>query len=146
MTTRKQFTPDDPRVVACEAAKIAAGGPKVLGPRLGINRQAVEAWKIVPADRVLQVEKESAVSRFDLRPDIFGAPGEGLLFSNPLMAAQHAMGSQALAEALGLSLAEMQMWDRVPPELVLTIERLTGISRHALRADVFGEPAREQAA
>jgi DNA-binding transcriptional regulator YdaS (Cro superfamily) len=37
------------------------------------------------------------------------------------------------------------MWTAVPAERVLEIERLTGVSRHELRPDVFG-PAPQEAA
>ncbi len=50
----------------------AAGGTIKLAKRLGITRQAVEQWCIVPAERVLAVEAASGVSRYLLRPDIYG--------------------------------------------------------------------------
>ena len=49
-----------------------AGGTIALGKALGITRQAVEQWHVVPPERVLAVEKLSGVSRYDLRPDIYG--------------------------------------------------------------------------
>ena len=51
-----------------------AGGSRVLGPKLGISRQAVEQWLVVPPERVLQVERITGISRYALRPDIYGAP------------------------------------------------------------------------
>jgi DNA-binding transcriptional regulator YdaS (Cro superfamily) len=51
----------------------------------------------------------------------------------------------ALAEALGISPSAISMWTAVPAERVLEIERLTGVSRHELRPDVFG-PAPQEAA
>lgn len=52
-----------------------------------------------------------------------------------------------LAAELGISPSAISMWRRVPVERVLEIERLTGISRHELRPDVFGpEPTAEAAA
>lgn len=44
-----------------------------------------------------------------------------------------------LSEKLGLSRAAASQWDRVPAEHVLTVERLTGVSRHVLRPDIFGD-------
>ena len=46
----------------------------------------------------------------------------------------------ALADGLNISPGAVSQWDRVPAERVLEIERLTGISRHDLRPDVFGPP------
>lgn len=42
-----------------------------------------------------------------------------------------------LAETLGISVAAVCQWDRVPAERVLDVERATGISRHDLRADLY---------
>lgn len=47
-----------------------------------------------------------------------------------------------LSEYLGLSRAAVNRWKlngRVPAEHVLGIEKFTGISRHILRPDVFGD-------
>jgi DNA-binding transcriptional regulator YdaS (Cro superfamily) len=35
----------------------------------------------------------------------------------------------------------ISQWDKVPAKRVLEVERITGISRHKLRPDVFGELA-----
>jgi len=35
----------------------------------------------------------------------------------------------------------ISQWDKVPAKRVLEVERITGISRHKLRPDVFGEIA-----
>ena len=43
-----------------------------------------------------------------------------------------------LAEALGLSKGAVYQWRRVPPEHVLRVEALTGVSRHELRPDIYG--------
>lgn len=45
---------------------------------LGISRQAIGQWKAVPAERVLALESISGISRYELRPDLYGpAPEEG---------------------------------------------------------------------
>lgn len=48
----------------------------------------------------------------------------------------------ALAEQLGITPGAISQWSQVPPERALDIERITGISRHELRPDVFGQPER----
>ncbi|MFB9952069.1 transcriptional regulator [Rhizobium puerariae] len=59
---------------SCEIAKEKAGGPAALAKALGgVSSQAVSQWKKVPAERVLDVERLTGVSRHELRPDVFGA-------------------------------------------------------------------------
>lgn len=59
---------------ALKSAIKAAGGTIKLAAHLGITRQAVEQWTCVPAERVLAVERFTGVSRYQLRPDIYGPP------------------------------------------------------------------------
>lgn len=60
---------------ACELAKLKAGGPAALAKAIGgVSPQAVSQWKKVPAERVLDVERLTGISRHDLRPDVFGPP------------------------------------------------------------------------
>lgn len=52
----------------------AAGGLGPLAEKVGVRYQAVQAWLkrgMVPAERVLAVEKVTGVSRHELRPDIY---------------------------------------------------------------------------
>jgi DNA-binding transcriptional regulator YdaS (Cro superfamily) len=64
-------------IEALEKAKRAAGGATGLSKAIGsITPQAISQWERVPADRVLQVETASGVSRHELRPDIFGPMAE----------------------------------------------------------------------
>lgn len=44
-----------------------------LAPQLGIVASALSKWerKRVPAERVLEVERATGISRHDLRPDIY---------------------------------------------------------------------------
>lgn len=54
-----------------------AGGLGKLAAGLGISHQAFYSWKKVPAERVLDFERITGISRHDLRPDVFGhAPSE----------------------------------------------------------------------
>jgi DNA-binding transcriptional regulator YdaS (Cro superfamily) len=50
-----------------------AGGAAELARKLGISRAAVAQWKQVPIQRVAEVERITGVSRYRLRPDIFGS-------------------------------------------------------------------------
>jgi DNA-binding transcriptional regulator YdaS (Cro superfamily) len=49
-----------------------AGGVIALSKKLGLSRAAVSQWKRVPAEQVLKVEALTGVSRYDMRPDVFG--------------------------------------------------------------------------
>lgn len=48
-------------------------------------------------------------------------------------------GARAAAEKFGLTTQAIYKWNRVPALKVLEIERATGVSRHELRPDIFGE-------
>jgi len=53
-----------------------------------------------------------------------------------------AAGSVAsLASKLSLTLQAVAQWDTVPAKRCLDVERLTGVSRHVLRPDIYGEQA-----
>lgn len=46
-----------------------------LAERLGVDKSTVQRWETgrvrIPADRIIDVERETGVSRADLRPDLF---------------------------------------------------------------------------
>jgi DNA-binding transcriptional regulator YdaS (Cro superfamily) len=52
-----------------------------------------------------------------------------------------------LAARLGVNKSTLWRWEegQVPAERVLEVERVTGVSRHALRPDVFGPQPSEAA-
>lgn len=55
------------------------GGVRPLARALGnVSFQAVSNWVVVPPARVLDVERVSGVSRYRLRPDVFGKPPKGV--------------------------------------------------------------------
>lgn len=68
------------RDTALEHAIEVAGGVGALADALGISKQAVSGWGKCPAERVLQVEAatQGVVSRYRLRPDIFGRGLRGM--------------------------------------------------------------------
>lgn len=54
------------------------GGVSVLAEKIGVVQSAVSNWRTrnsgVPAERCIAIEQatDGAVTRYDLRPDIFG--------------------------------------------------------------------------
>lgn len=65
-----------------EAAIKAAGTQQALADALGIRSASISEWKTrgrIPAERVLDVELVTGVSRHVLRPDVYGPlpAGEG---------------------------------------------------------------------
>ena len=48
------------------------GGLGKLADGLGITHQAFYSWKKVPAERVLDFERLTGISRYVQRPDIYG--------------------------------------------------------------------------
>lgn len=59
---------------ALQKAILTVGSQSELARRLSISPQRVQFWtkNRIPAEWVLAVEKETGVSRNELRPDIFG--------------------------------------------------------------------------
>jgi DNA-binding transcriptional regulator YdaS (Cro superfamily) len=53
------------------------GGTRALARELGIDHAAISRWERVPPLRVLEIERLTGVSRYRLRPDVYGrAPPE----------------------------------------------------------------------
>lgn len=61
-------------------------------------------------------------------------------------AVKKAGGVTSLARKLGIKHNAFYVWKRVPAERVLKIERITGISRHDLRPDLYPLPSKEETA
>jgi DNA-binding transcriptional regulator YdaS (Cro superfamily) len=65
---------------AIEIAVEKKGSRQAVAEALGITRQAMQQWDTadgkyrVPPRHVLGLERMSGVSRYELRPDIYGAP------------------------------------------------------------------------
>ena len=56
-----------------------AGGIAEMAAKIGVGPTAVSNWQLrkkVPAERCLAIEAatDGAVTRYELRPDVFGAP------------------------------------------------------------------------
>jgi len=54
-------------------------------------------------------------------------------------------GGAALGRLLGISQPAVSQWQikGIPPDRVLDIERVTGVSRHELRPDIYGYESAE---
>jgi len=48
-----------------------AGGTAPLAAALGIKAPSIYSWRRVPAERVLDVERITGISRRKLRPDLY---------------------------------------------------------------------------
>jgi DNA-binding transcriptional regulator YdaS (Cro superfamily) len=67
--------------------------------------------------------------------------------ASPLQTAIQNVGTASeLARQLGITPAAVLQWDKVPPNRVLQVERLSGVSRHVLRPDIFGPLPQEAVA
>jgi DNA-binding transcriptional regulator YdaS (Cro superfamily) len=67
------------RTLAAERPEIleevfsGAGGLRNLARQLGLTPGTVSVWRRVPAEHCLEVERLSGVSRYRLRPDVYGS-------------------------------------------------------------------------
>ena len=59
---------------AVDEAVRQSGSYSRLAQRLGISRQALQQWASIPVRHVLLMERLSGVSRYELRPDVYGPP------------------------------------------------------------------------
>jgi DNA-binding transcriptional regulator YdaS (Cro superfamily) len=50
----------------------AAGGFNALARKLGVSPSTLWEWRRVPAERLLQIEAVTKISRKKLRPDLYG--------------------------------------------------------------------------
>lgn len=49
----------------------AVGGLAKLAALLGVRHQSFYSWKRIPAERVLDIERVTGISRHELRPDLY---------------------------------------------------------------------------
>lgn len=57
-------------IVKTGAEKV--GGVVSLANGLGIKHTSLHTWRRVPAERVLEFERLTGISRYDVRPDVYG--------------------------------------------------------------------------
>lgn len=71
---------------------------------------------------------------------------EMLAMSNGKEALERAIkavgGLDGLASPLGITPQAVSQWEKVPPLRVLEVERVSGVSRHELRPDLYPDEAR----
>ena len=66
---------DDPRAIVCERVKQIIrdrGLMGTYGPHLGVSRPAMNSWRVIPAEHCIGLEELVGVSRYEMRPDVFG--------------------------------------------------------------------------
>ncbi len=51
---------------------------------------------------------------------------------------KQAGSASELARRLKITPSAVLQWDKVPPRRVMEVEKITGVSRHLLRPDIFG--------
>lgn len=61
-------------VEALRRLRQAPGMVARLAQHLGISRASIYGWRVVPADRVMEVEYYTAIPRHELRPDLYIPP------------------------------------------------------------------------
>lgn len=49
----------------------AVGTVAELARKVGVTRSAIHQWPRVPAERVLEIERLTGISRNELRPDLY---------------------------------------------------------------------------
>lgn len=60
------------------------------------------------------------------------------------LAIQSAGGPRVVGDYFGISRQAVEQWPECPPLRVIGLEKLSGVSRHVLRPDIYG-PQGEQA-
>ncbi|MBX7200171.1 MAG: pyruvate, phosphate dikinase [Rhodospirillaceae bacterium] len=126
---------------ALERAIAQVGGVAALARAINVTPQAVSQWDRVPAERAIAVEKatDGKISRHDLRPDLYPAPGAAVSESTPAKAipdrwvygfgagkAEGNAGMKNLLGGKGANLAEMSaIGIPVPPGFTISTEVCT---------------------
>ena len=53
------------------------GGPTKLARLIGIQQPSLYSWRLIPANRVIAIERVTGIPRHELRPDIYPPPAFG---------------------------------------------------------------------
>ena len=61
-----------PKDKALREAIRVVGGTRALARELGIDHAAISRWERAPPVRVLEIERITGISRYRLRPDVYG--------------------------------------------------------------------------
>lgn len=89
-----------------------------------------------------EVKNDPEVSEFDAVKSPRGIYAKGNLANRGVIEACRRAGSQvALSKLAGVSEVAVHKWiyDEIPPERAIEVERLTGVSRRILRPDIFND-------
>lgn len=54
------------------------GGQVRIATALGITKQAVGQWRLIPPEHVLVLSEVSTLSPHDMRPDLYPHPSDGM--------------------------------------------------------------------
>lgn len=102
--------------------------------RIIVTQEAGEKWL-----HQRFAEQRIRLEWFRFHPDMLTV--EVPLFANspdPMAPIREVRGlASEVAKGLGLSRAAISLWERVPAELVVDVERLSGIQRERLRPDLY---------
>lgn len=70
-----EATTDGAMLPVLKKAAQRAGGVTALAKSLGLSRAAIYRWrKRIPAERLVDIEAATGITRKELRPDLYGAP------------------------------------------------------------------------
>lgn len=61
-------------IAAIESKRHAVKSKSQLAKHLGVTRQAISGWSVVPVEHVLEIEGLIKVPRYEMRPDVYPAP------------------------------------------------------------------------
>jgi TorA maturation chaperone TorD len=110
----------------------AAGGVSELARRIGIAQPSLSNWARIPAERVLQVEAVTGVSRALLRPDLFAGEAGKIDEVDSARAQEYALLAVLLAHAPDAELLQRLSGLRGDPSpLGLAHLALAEAARHA---------------
>jgi DNA-binding transcriptional regulator YdaS (Cro superfamily) len=61
-------------IAAIESGRHAVKSKSQLAKHLGVTRQAISGWSVVPVEHVLEIEGLLKVPRHEIRSDVYPAP------------------------------------------------------------------------